>query len=32
MEPEKNSRLFQGEYLFDYSWGEETLALLMNEY
>ena len=32
MEPEKNSRLFQGEYLFDYSWGEETLVLLMNEY
>lgn len=32
VEPEKNSRMFQGEYLFDYSWGEETLANLMNAY
>lgn len=32
IEPEKNSKLFQGEYLFDYSWGEETLANLMNTY
>lgn len=32
VEPEKNSKMFQGEYLFDYSWGEETLANLMNAY
>lgn len=32
VEPEKNSRTFQGDYLFDYSWGEETLANLMNLY
>lgn len=32
IEPEKGSRLFQGEYLFDYSWGEETLANLMHAY
>ena len=32
VESEKNSRMFQGEYLFDYSWGEETLANLMNAY
>ncbi len=31
-DPEKNRELFKGEYLFDYSWGEETLANLMNEY
>lgn len=31
-DPEKNADLFKGEYLFDYSWGEETLAALMNEY
>lgn len=30
VEPEKNRRLFRGRYLFDYSWGEETLAELMN--
>lgn len=30
VEPEKNGKMFQGEYLFDYSWGEETLANLMN--
>lgn len=30
VEPEKNSSMFQGDYLFDYSWGEETLANLMN--
>lgn len=29
-EPEENSKLFHGKYLFDYSWGEETLADLMN--
>ena len=28
--PDKNSKMFQGKYLFDYSWGEETLANLMN--
>lgn len=28
----KNSGLFRGEYLFDYSWGEETLANLMHVY
>lgn len=32
VEPKKNSKMFHGEYLFDYSWGEETLANLMNEY
>lgn len=32
VEPDKNSKMFQGEYLFDYSWGEETLANLMNAY
>ncbi len=32
IEPDKNSKMFQGEYLFDYSWGEETLANLMNAY
>ena len=32
VEPEKNGKMFQGEYLFDYSWGEETLANLMNAY
>lgn len=32
VEPEKNGNMFQGEYLFDYSWGEETLANLMNAY
>ena len=32
IEPERNSRMFQGEYLFDYSWGEETLANLMDAY
>ncbi|MBD5550783.1 MAG: response regulator [Lachnospiraceae bacterium] len=32
VEPEKNEKMFQGEYLFDYSWGEETLANLMNAY
>lgn len=32
VEPEKNDRMFRGEYLFDYSWGEETLANLMNAY
>lgn len=31
-DPEKNAGLFRGEYLFDYSWGEETVAILMNEY
>lgn len=30
IEPEKNEKMFQGDYLFDYSWGEETLANLMN--
>lgn len=30
VEPERNRKLFQGKYLFDYSWGEETLANLMN--
>ncbi len=30
--PEKNEKMFQGDYLFDYSWGEETLANLMNAY
>ena len=30
IEPRKNGRMFQGEYLFDYSWGEETLANLMD--
>ncbi len=29
--PEKHRNLFKGEYLFDYSWGEETLAKLTNE-
>ena len=29
-EPEKNREMFQGDYLFDYSWGEETLANLMD--
>lgn len=32
VEPEKNGEMFQGDYLFDYSWGEETLANLMHEY
>lgn len=32
VEPEKNGGMFRGEYLFDYSWGEETLANLMNAY
>lgn len=32
IEPEKNGKMFQGDYLFDYSWGEETLANLMNTY
>jgi len=32
IEPEKNEKMFQGDYLFDYSWGEETLANLMNAY
>lgn len=27
----KNQELFQGEYLFDYEWGEETLAQLMGD-
>lgn len=31
-EPENNEKMFQGDYLFDYSWGEETLANLMNVY
>lgn len=31
-EPELNGDMFHGEYLFDYSWGEETLANLMNAY
>lgn len=30
IEPERNRELFQGKYLFDYSWGEETLANLMH--
>lgn len=30
IEPERNRDMFQGKYLFDYSWGEETLANLMN--
>lgn len=30
VEPERNRKLFQGKYLFDYSWGEETLANLMD--
>ncbi len=29
---EKNEKMFRGEYLFDYSWGEETVAALMGEY
>lgn len=29
-EPGKNGKMFRGDYLFDYSWGEETLANLMN--
>lgn len=29
-DPLKNDVLFRGEYLFDYSWGEETLASLLN--
>ena len=32
VEPEINGKMFQGDYLFDYSWGEETLANLMNAY
>lgn len=32
VEPDKYEKMFQGEYLFDYSWGEETLAYLMNAY
>ena len=32
VEPEKNEKMFHGDYLFDYSWGEETLANLMNAY
>lgn len=32
VEPDKNSVMFQGEYLFDYGWGEETLANLMHVY
>lgn len=32
IEPAKNEKMFQGDYLFDYSWGEETLADLMNIY
>jgi len=28
---EKNESMFRGEYLFDYSWGEETLANLLGE-
>lgn len=32
VEPDKNSTMFHGEYLFDYSWGEETLANLMHAY
>lgn len=31
-DPIKNRWMFKGEYLFDYSWGEETLASLMNDY
>lgn len=30
MKPERNRGLFQGKYLFDYSWGEETLANLID--
>lgn len=30
--PDKNSAMFYGEYLFDYGWGEETLANLMHAY
>lgn len=30
-DPEKNADLFKDEYLFDYGWGEETLAGLMND-
>lgn len=29
--PEENEELFQEEYLFDYEWGEETLAQLVRE-
>ncbi len=29
-DPIKNERMFRDEYMFDYSWGEETLANLMN--
>lgn len=32
VEPEKHAKMFSGEYLFDYSWGEETLANLMDRY
>lgn len=32
VEPDKNEKMFQGDYLFDYSWGEETLAYLMNAF
>lgn len=31
-DPAKSGNMFHGEYLFDYSWGEETLANLMNAY
>lgn len=30
-DPEGNSELFNEEYLFDYEWGEETLAQLMRD-
>ncbi len=30
--PEKNEEAFQGEYMSDYSWGEYTLAKLMDTY
>lgn len=32
IEPEKNFGMFRDEYLFDYGWGEETLANLMHAY
>lgn len=31
-DPEQNRELFCGEYLFDYEWGEETLAQLADSY